>query len=93
MTATLHTPKRRSKKAPQSDEETHMAIIRAGLLKQTHGDPCKQKDGLVNRILNAFESVESWPMTDAERISLLRNLYNDAKRIRQTERAIAASRT
>lgn len=63
-------------------------ILRASVLKSDYGDPSYQKDQLVNRILGAFESPDKWPMTDGERVSLLKNLWNDARLIRSTEQAI-----
>lgn len=44
---------------------------------------------LVNRILNAFKDIDSCPMTDTERISLLRQLYKDANNIHHAELVLA----
>lgn len=37
------------------------------------------------RILNAFENPENWPITDTERIELLRRLYREAKELKDLQ--------
>lgn len=39
-------------------------------------------ENLVSFILSRFQDPNNWPMTDAERISLLRDIYQQAKAIK-----------
>lgn len=59
--------------------------IRLNHLVDTYGEPERQKDILVAEILSAFQIPEKWPLTDAERIQLLKRLYQSAKTIEETE--------
>ena len=42
-------------------------------------EPASNQDSLRDLILATFENPESWPMTDGQRIALLRRLYRIAK--------------
>lgn len=64
--------------------------IRARILVRTNGTPEKQVQDLVQAILESFQDPGKWPMTDKERILLLRRLYEKARRVRQTEDALKA---
>lgn len=64
--------------------------LRATTLRQQHGDPAKQKDELVQYILDAFENPDAWPLRDDDRIWVLKNVWKRAQKIRDTERALAA---
>jgi hypothetical protein len=54
---------------------------------ERNGDSTKQKDALVQAILDAFLVPEKFPMTDGERCDFLRGLYRSARTIRATEAA------
>jgi len=66
-------------------------IVRKNLLIEAHGPPDEQMEKLVCAILNQFEDPELWPMDDGSRIAFLKRVYADARRIRETERAIDAA--
>ena len=57
----------------------------SGLIREIAELKEAQKSSLTDSILNAFETPEAIPMTDGERIWLLRNLYDKAKLIRQSK--------
>lgn len=65
--------------------------LRKALLLEDHGTPNEQKDALVNEILNCFQDPAKWPLTDTERIELLKMLYGKARWIPETEAACAAA--
>jgi hypothetical protein len=64
--------------------------IRAALIVSNYGTPENQKDVLVTEILDVFTNPQQWPMSDTDRIELLRRWYRSAQRIRETEKAIAS---
>lgn len=59
--------------------------LRRNLLIESYGSPDKQKNTLVSDILNAFVSPDRWPMTDTERIALIRRWHTQARTIYNTE--------
>jgi hypothetical protein len=65
--------------------------LRASMLAHEHGDPAEQKNKLVADILGMFDHPNEWPLTDSERIGLLKHLYRQARKIRDTENAIKAA--
>lgn len=69
---------------PDMNEQTKKRL-KAALLEEQHGTAKSQKDNLVRQILSAFESPDKWPMTDAERCQLLKNLYSAATLLRHAE--------
>ncbi len=76
------------KKTKQTPEHEELGMgIRKALLLQTNGPIDAQKDALVDEIISVFSQPEKWPMTDGDRIALLKRLYSRAVRIRTTERA------
>ncbi len=68
------------------------ASLRASALVIDHGTPADQKNRLVQTILTAFNDPEDWPIDESARIRLLKELYRQALRVRQTEQAIAEDR-
>jgi hypothetical protein len=70
---------------------TAFNTLRASMLAHEHGDPAEQKNNLVDDILGMFNHPNEWPMTDSERIGLLKHLYRQARKIRDTENAIKAA--
>jgi len=75
---------------PSSDDcispELVRNIRRCELLEQ-YGPPEKQKEELVDNIIETFANPGEWPMTDADRIAVLQRWYKMARTIRQTEAA------
>lgn len=65
--------------------------LREALLIERNGTPLKQKDALVQEILSSFQDPSNWPMTDNERVMLLRSFYRKAKVIVETEAPIKAA--
>lgn len=61
--------------------------IRVGILHENHGASAAQKEQLVTDILSQFQEPRKWPMTDVERVAVLRNFYSAALLIRETEAA------
>ena len=56
-------------------------------LIELNGEPSKQKDELVQEILDVFRNPDRWPIRDEQRIEILRYLYRCAETIRRTETA------
>jgi hypothetical protein len=56
-------------------------------LIETHGTVEEQKTSLVDTILATFTDPERWPMTDGDRVVVLKGLYYKARAIRETENA------
>lgn len=52
-----------------------------------HGTIEEQKNALVAEITCMFGDPQKWPMTDADRIEILKRWYTAAVRIRNLERA------
>lgn len=61
--------------------------VRSALLVDLNGTAEKQKDELVAEILSSFQRPENWPLTDAERCSLMRRWYHAAQTIQRTSEA------
>lgn len=61
--------------------------LRRAMLIENHGTAEAQKTVLVGAILTAFQDPNKWPMTDGERLELLRRIYRMAQCIRETEQA------
>jgi len=59
--------------------------VKRAILVADHGEPEAQKNGLVEKIIVVFTDPEKWPMTDSERIALLKELYRTAQMIRRIE--------
>lgn len=59
--------------------------IRHHLLTEEHGSSAEQDRAIRQKILAAFREPARWPMTDTERVELLRGLYNQAVWAEQTE--------
>jgi hypothetical protein len=79
-----------SRKAPDSVPAA-FATLRASMLAHEYRDPAAQKNKLVADILGIFDNPVDWPMTDGDRIGLLKHLYRQARKIRDTENAIKAA--
>ena len=56
--------------------------IRRTLIQAEYGTPAEQKDKLVDDILATCSQPELWPLTDAERVTVLRRWCQMARRIR-----------
>lgn len=52
-----------------------------------NGDPETKKDELVSFILKMFGDPNFWPITDNERITVLKDIWGRARKIRDTEEA------
>lgn len=59
--------------------------VRHHLLIDQHGSLSEQDRAIRAKILMAFRTPEQWPMTDTERVELLRNLYAMAVWAEQAE--------
>lgn len=66
-----------------SDEEA--SRHKGALLIGVHGDVENQKNALVDRIIDTFGIPDRWPLTDVERIELLKDLFRMAQTIKETE--------
>ena len=64
--------------------------LRGAVLTESNGVLAERKDALVTAIIDSFQDPSRWPMTDAERLDLLRSLYRKALCIRSTEAAVKA---
>ncbi len=60
-------------------------ILQKAQLIDLHGTVEKQKDNLVQHIMDSFTNPRMWPMTDDDRIRLLKTLYNKVLTIKHTE--------
>jgi len=69
-------------------DRERIRLLRKGLLQSANGTPEHQKNELVDDILKAFSNPEHWPVTDGERVKLLRRLYTRCVKIRDTEEAM-----
>lgn len=88
-------PNKSSKKNPMNEPNDGGAVnkrLREALLIEDHGTPDAQKTALVDEIINSFQNPEKWPITDSERIALLRSLMRRALTIRRTEDAMLTAR-
>ncbi len=55
------------------------------LILEDCGTPEKQKEDLVDAILDIFGTPDRWPLTDAERTDVLKRLFKMATNIRRSE--------
>ncbi len=63
------------------------ASVRKSLLLEK-GTPEEQRKALVDDVISAFENPNQWPLTDTERIILLRRWCSMAQTIRKTEASL-----
>jgi len=66
-----------------TEEQENM--IRKAVRKEIYGEVQKQLLMLAAEIIEAFETPDQWPMTDADRCALLKRLYSKAKTIRDCD--------
>lgn len=79
---------------PHLGRETEPAMIkvvhreRLRKIMEEKGEPAMQREHLVKEILTTFQNPEAWPFTDMDRIKVLRDWYNIARTIQETENLI-----